>query len=237
MTEIFTVDIDSLSVHDEALSTPRMSTEQFESLKASLDSYGQMEPAIVYRGKIVDGRHRWLALKELKADTIKITKMPNNSTLADIKIVVRAKETRRHETASQLAISAYNYILASKTNVTQDEASKIFGVPTKRIGEAKKIDTFYGRRDILDLLFNGGKFNTGTAHIPFLTDSLGTILRWLAEHGQVMSSEDKDIGISARVQLTEDEQVIINKYMAAIRKESLLVKDEVARMLYAEIKA
>ncbi len=231
MNAITEMNIDELSLHAEALTTPRMGAEQFEALKADIDMHGQLDPATLYRGKIVDGRHRYLILKELGVTTMKVVKMANNSTIADIKAVVRSKETRRHETASQLAVTAYRMVLESGGTVSQAAAAKLVGANKKRVGEAKQIDVTYKRPDILELVFNGGKFNTGTEYIPFMSDSLGTILRWLGEN-KAPAGTDTEIGIDARDELTEDEQIIINKYVAAAKDESKLVLKELATRLY-----
>lgn len=222
-----------LSLHDEALTTPRMQVEQFEALKADIEVKGQLEPVLLHRAKIVDGRHRWLVLQELGIEDIMVIKMPYNSTIRDIKDAVRSKETRRHETPAQLAVTAYRLTLAE--DLTQQEASNKVGANRKRVSEAKKIAATYQRPDILEVLFNGEKFNTGTESIPFWTDSLGTILKWLAEHGTLVG-QGSYIGIEPRTELTEDEQVIVNKYMNALSRESIMVKAEVAKQAYAMAK-
>ena len=234
MKEIFELDITTLSIHDEALSTPRMLDVQYEALKADIEQNGQLDPVVIYRGKIVDGRHRFLILNELNIKTITCFKMPNNSTLSDIKKLVRSKETRRHETATQLAISALRHITKSNDKMTQADASKMFGVGIKAIGFAKKILVDYKREDLLDILFDGGKINIGTSYRPFMTDSLKTIVNWLDDN-KATSVENK-IGITARTELTEDENIIVNQFVRSIQKESKFVLDEIANRIYSLVK-
>ena len=234
MKEIFELDITTLSIHDEALATPRMLEVQYEALKADIEQNGQLDPVVIYRGKIVDGRHRFLILNELNIKTITCFKMPNNSTLSDIKKLVRSKETRRHETATQLAISALRHITKSNEKITQAEASKMFGVGPKAIGFAKKILVDYKREDLLDILFDGGKINIGTSYQPFMTDSLKTIVNWLDEN-KATSVENK-IGITARTELTEDENIIVNQFVRSVQKESKFVLDEIANRIYSLVK-
>ena len=234
MKEIFELDITTLSIHDEALATPRMLEVQYEALKADIEQNGQLDPVVIYRGKIVDGRHRFLILNELNIKTITCFKMPNNSTLSDIKKLVRSKETRRHETATQLAISALRHITKSNEKMTQAEASKMFGVGPKAIGFAKKILVDYKREDLLDILFDGGKINIGTSYQPFMTDSLKTIVNWLDDN-KATSVENK-IGITARTELTEDENIIVNQFVRSIQKESKFVLDEIANRIYSLVK-
>ena len=234
MKEIFELDITTLSIHDEALATPRMLEVQYESLKADIEQNGQLDPVVIYRGKIVDGRHRFLILNELNIKTITCFKMPNNATLSDIKKLVRSKETRRHETATQLAISALRHITKSNEKMTQAEASKMFGVGPKAIGFAKKILVDYKREDLLDILFDGGKINIGTSYQPFMTDSLKTIVNWLDDN-KATSVENK-IGITARTELTEDENIIVNQFVRSVQKESKFVLDEIANRIYSLVK-
>ena len=234
MKEIFELDITTLSIHDEALATPRMLEVQYEALKADIEQNGQLDPVVIYRGKIVDGRHRFLILNELNIKTITCFKMPNNATLSDIKKLVRSKETRRHETATQLAISALRHITKSNEKMTQAEASKMFGVGPKAIGFAKKILVDYKREDLLDILFDGGKINIGTSYQPFMSDSLKTIENWLDDN-KATSVENK-IGITARTELTEDENIIVNQFVRSIQKESKFVLDEIANRIYSLVK-
>ncbi len=234
MKEIFELDITTLSIHDEALATPRMLEVQYEALKADIEQNGQLDPVVIYRGKIVDGRHRFLILNELNIKTITCFKMPNNATLSDIKKLVRSKETRRHETATQLAISALRHITKSNEKMTQAEASKMFGVGPKAIGFAKKILVDYKREDLLDILFDGGKINIGTSYQPFMTDSLKTIVNWLDDN-KATSVENK-IGITARTELTEDENIIVNQFVRSVQKESKFVLDEIANRIYSLVK-
>ena len=231
MNTILTVDLNTLSIHKEALVTPIMSTDHYEALKADIDQQGQLDPATLYRGKIVDGRHRFLILQELGVPTMKVVKMDHNSTIKEIQALVHGKELRRHETAAQLAIRAYR--IAKDTGVSQAAAAKSIGANVKRVSEAKKIDQMYHRPDMLETLFNGKKCNIGTSRIPNNTESLGTIVRWLGE--TVSLGPGKDIGVVAREELTEDEQIIVNKFMNAIKDESKLVIRELASSLYHQV--
>lgn len=234
MNEIFKLSIKDVSIHDEALATPRMTEDQYESLKQDIIENGQIDPVLLYRGKIVDGRHRYLILCELNSDTILATKMNNNSTINDIRKVVRSRETRRHETPTQLAISALRYLANNVDKLTQAEVSKKFGVSSKTIGVARKISKDFGREDILDHLFNGGTVNIGNDYMPYNTDSLKTIVNWLdeAKAKQVTSK----IGIEARTELTESENIMISQVMFAIKNESKFFIEELASRLYSAVK-
>lgn len=234
--EIYTINPEDLVLHPEALATPKMTSENYEALKQDIEMNGQIDPVSVYRGKIVDGRHRWLILQELGVDTIKYTKLPNNTTLEEIKQLVHSKEMRRHESAGQLAIRAYRLKVAPNSVYSSFvAAANAVGANRKRVSEVKKIIEVYNRPDIIDWLFEGNAFNTGTEYAPFWTDSLGTILNWLAEHGTISGAQKKPEGIQPREELTEDEQLLVNTYVKAMVKESDLVLKEIAKQLYGRV--
>lgn len=235
--EIHSIHPADLVLHPEALATPKMNAEQYESLKRDIEIQGQLDPITTYRGKIVDGRHRWLIIQELGIDTIKYKKMPNNSKLQDIKDIVNSREMRRHETASQLAIRAYRLKTDPKLNITSfSNASDIVGANRKRVGEVKKIVELYGRNDIIELLFAGEKFNTGSERVPFWTDSLGTILNWLAENAIVVGKEINATKIKPEQELSEEQQLLVNTYLKALDKECELVRESVVKAVYSKLK-
>lgn len=54
--------------HPTAKITPDLSEEEFNGLKESIRTHGQMDPGYLYEGKILDGWHRYLACKEVGAE-------------------------------------------------------------------------------------------------------------------------------------------------------------------------
>lgn len=234
--EIHSISPADLVLHPEALATPKMSAEQYEALKKDIEMNGQLDPVTTYRGKIVDGRHRWLVLQELGIDSIKYTKMPNNSTLKAIKTVVNSRESRRHETAAQLAIRAYRLKTVPDSEFKSfSAAAESIGANRKRVTEVKKIIEVYGRNDIIELLFAGEKFDTGNNLTPFWTDSLGTILTWLEERGIMVGNEMNAKKVSPKVELTEEEQLTATSYITAWDKESEKVRKYVADVMYSKL--
>ena len=232
--EIMLITPSLLTLHEEALVTPRMSSTAYDALKKDIEINGQLDPVLVYRGKIIDGRHRWLIISELGIDEIKYILLPNNTTIAQIKRLVQSKETRRHETAGQLAIRAYRLkVEPNSIYKSFAESAEAVGAHPKRVGEVKKIIEMYGRNDIIELLFNGEQFNTGNEVVPFWTDSLPTVLRWLSEHGTLIGSKHKMLNIKPRRELTSDEELYISSMFNTATNESLMVVEALAERLYA----
>ena len=235
--EIKSITPNLLTLHPEALATPKMSGIAYDALKRDIEINGQLDPVITYRGKIVDGRHRWLIIQELGIDFIKYIELPNNTTIAQLRRLVQSKETRRHETAGQLAIRAYRlYTQKDSEFSSMSAAADAVGANRKRVSEVKKIIEMYGRIDIINKLFDGEQHNVGTLTIPFWTDSLGTILRWLEEHGTIVNAKQQVATIEPRKELTEDEETLVNSYVNMLGKESELVRQHISDRLYDRLK-
>ena len=232
--EIHRISPAELTLHQVALATPRMSDVAYMALKKDIEVNGQVDPVVVYRNKIVDGRHRWLILQELEMDVITYVVLPNNTTIAELKALVQSKETRRHETQAQLAIRAYREKIDPKSTYKSfAEAAAAIGAHKGRVSDAKQIAESYGRPDILQAIFEGEKFNTGTAYAPNWSDSLPAILKWLSEHGRPLKSGAQLGKIKPRTELTEDEQLLVNTYVNALCTESKMVMEAIASRLYS----
>lgn len=239
-TEPKDYNIKEITIHPEANATPVMTKEQYDALKLDIERNGQIDPVILFRGKIVDGRHRHRIMSELNHKTISGVSMPNNSTIAEIKSLAKSKETHRHQTPTQLAIYAYRQMLSHNANVknkdkymTQSDAAKEFGVVVKQIGRAARIDNKLMRPDILDMLFDGNKFNIGTLNRPLLTDSLQSVINYLDK----ISAEQSTIlnEISFEEQLTEEDNIVIAKIMNIARDQKRIVREALSKKLYSEL--
>ena len=230
--EIFEVDIAELELHPLAKTTPRMTDKQYTALKADIEINGQLEPITLYRGRIVDGRHRWLILQELGIESVLATKLSNNTTTEKLKSIVKSKETRRHETPTQLAISAYRLMLNSKVKLTIMEAAEIVGADRRKVSDAKSIAEVYKRPDILEMLFDGDKFNVGTTYVPARTDSLPSIMNWLKEQ----KASKKLVDTRGKIEMTEaqfTECAVISKEILGLDIRQI---EHIANALYTHVK-
>lgn len=226
-----------LTLHALVSKTPKMTAENYNSVKRDIEMNGQKDPVIVYRGKIIDGRHRWLMLQELGVDIIYYVELPNNTTLKELKATVFSKEFRRHESPAQLAISAYYELTSEDSDYkTLADVADVFGIPRPRVSEVKQIAVTYGRMDILTTIFNGDRFDVGTPYKPKYTDSLPAILNWLRENSSPTVQSKKDIGIKPRKELTSDEQMLVTTFLAAVAKESVFVQEAIADAMYTKLK-
>jgi hypothetical protein len=152
---------------------PYQSEAQFNALVRDIELNGQLEPVKLYRGKIVDGRHRWLALESLGEKTIKCVQLPNAYTLDKVKEVVFSMETRRHQDTTSKVIVAYRDYLQS--DETQQEIAKKHGVSQVDISHCKIIDSL--SPGITKLLFEGNSFKLNDYKTTRSLKKIATVLR------------------------------------------------------------
>ena len=239
-TEQKYINVDELDVHPEANATPVMTHEQYIALKIDIENNGQIDPVILYRGRIIDGRHRLKIAKELGHIQISTVSIPNNSTINDIRAIVKSKETHRHQTPTQLAIYAYRQMINNNMNtkskdkiMTQADAAKYYGIAVRQISRVSKLDTQLLRPDILDILFTGNKLNIGTTNRPLLTDSLQSVINYLEK---IRANESKILEeITIEQELTEDDNRIIAKIIGIIKDQKKIVGEAISKRLYAEL--
>ena len=143
---------------------PRMSEEQFKGLVSDIELNGQLEPIRLYRGKVVDGRHRTWAARELGIDTVDCVELPHKTTMKELEQIVASTENRRHQTGTQRACIAYLEMISEGTgNITSADQARKYGVNKaylsmcKAIAEKMGIDVIKGfiGGDSQRLLVNG----------------------------------------------------------------------------------
>jgi hypothetical protein len=167
--------VSGMELHHLTETHPVMAVEQYEAFKADIATNGQLQPVILYRNKIVDGRHRLKALKELGEKSIKTVSLPNNLTLTQVKAKVLSTEKRRHQSPTQLAIRGYREY---KAGMKQSEAVTSTGCSLSNLQHVVALEKL-GRLDVIDLLEKGGKVDIGVTNYSKFTDSLLGIVTWI----------------------------------------------------------
>lgn len=89
--------------HPASLLFPQMDQHRLDELKASIKQDGQLLPATLFEGQILDGRHRWLACEALGIECKTIEHVGNpwryviamNAQRRDLPAEVRALSTKR----------------------------------------------------------------------------------------------------------------------------------------------
>ena len=180
--DIKTIKLTDVTIHDLANSNPSMSDAEFNALQLDIAANTQLDPVTVYRGKIVDGRHRYKALTNLGLDTIIADILPNNTTLEKVRKLVMSKEIRRHQSATQKAIKAFRLVQMGTSNV---DAVKCVGCSKTNLRYAIALGKLK-RFDLIDRLEAGYKIKNTNGK---LTDSLLAVLN-LAKSASAETEED-----------------------------------------------
>lgn len=92
-----------LAPHSFADLVPSMTEEEYQGLKADIALHGQLEPIVLYEGKILDGRHRYRACRELGL-TPTFRRWEESGSAVDLVLSVNLH--RRHLTSGQRAAIA-----------------------------------------------------------------------------------------------------------------------------------
>ena len=136
----------SFSQHRLSAAYPAMATDEFQSLKDSIEIIGVQTPVTLFEGQVLDGWHRWTAALELGMAC-------PTAELGDVdpRDFVRAVngKSRRHLTQSQLAaaeVALWGWAPVGKPNVapgatlaTNAQMAAAAGVSPRTIRDAKAV--------------------------------------------------------------------------------------------------
>ncbi len=238
MSKTVNIPLEDLEIHELALRTPSMTDIQFNSLKESISTNNQLEPIKIYRGKVIDGRHRVKAMRELNKETIMTINEQSNQSIEDIENkVLNVWETRRHQTPTQKAIFAlyeFQKLKMSGEKVSQGEIASKFGTSRLMLSRAKTLSGLVPK-DIMDLLFNGGRVNISSSTKSATTDSLSTLIN----HYKMMTKEtiNNSINSSTNDDFTDDEMRTIRERISDLHDEfGSRILSKMNNMLYQSLK-
>ena len=213
--DMYVKDFDPQKFHKLAHMHPGMTELEFVALKEDISINGQLVPILVYRGKIVDGRHRWRALNELGSEKIKVWKIPHNFSIDAVEEIVVGMENRRHESKSQKAIRAWR-MWKSKGGTTQQEAALKYGVSYKLVREVEQIFKMRGEV-LIDSLFEGHRYNLISGRS---TDSLPAIVKDIKERIAYETRHDSEYDEPSSSYLdTVEEDNLVNEVVEDIIKK------------------
>ena len=148
-----------MEYHEIANIFPMMTDAEFEQLKDDIVLNGQLDPVVLYEGKILDGRNRWKVCTELGL-VINYDQYQGDNPLS---FVISKNLHRRHLDASQRAMIATDVkpllevearkrqgtrtdlpdfveiIPESSKGRARDQAGSLFGVSGRYVATAEKI--------------------------------------------------------------------------------------------------
>jgi ParB-like chromosome segregation protein Spo0J len=120
--------------------------DEFESLKASIKAHGIQTPIVMFEGKILDGRNRYLAARAVGHQFQPQNFITFARDLATAKDwVISANVQRRHLTSAQRA-ELIKHMLVEFPNKTDREIAAMLGVAHMTVWKYRKgdgVDTVY----------------------------------------------------------------------------------------------
>ena len=220
--------IADLKVHELASLNPGMNDLQFNTLKDSIEERGQLVPIYIWRGKIVDGRHRTKALHELGENIVNAMELPYSSTIEDIRGLIMDTENRRHQSEAQRAIQAWSMwkgtLGSEKLYKTAKIASEAVGVSKAYIEKAEWVNKRRGSKILKDMLLDGSCFIGGRQ------------VKNIATLQQLIKTEDEannEAALSSTVGgISNEKRMLIDSYVKMLSSEPAEVILEVATKLY-----
>jgi ParB-like chromosome segregation protein Spo0J len=151
------IETNKLSLHELTEAFPPMNPIDFFALVKDIEDKGIQDPVWVINGtEIIDGRHRYLAAKEIGLDKIPV-RFYHGKIDAALEFVFSANLHRRQLTISQRCFAAAKLVNTSHggyrrdyqdanlhlvnplPNITIEQAAKMFHVSRRSVATAKKI--------------------------------------------------------------------------------------------------
>jgi len=124
-----------METHELANIIPNMSDDEYKALKLDIQTNGLFNPIMLYEHKILDGRNRYKACKELNIEP----KYENYQGDSPVSYVLSLNIKRRHLNSSQLACIAVDILPYLKEEAKKRMESGINQYsPMQKIAEGKK---------------------------------------------------------------------------------------------------
>lgn len=122
-----------LKAHEFCALFPAMPADEFRGLKESIKVNGQLNPVVIYDGKILDGAHRYRACTELGVEPV-VEEFKGKDAFG---FVFDSNIKRRHLNSSQRACLAAK--LANIKNGGKKNGKTVNGFPSVSVSEAAKL--------------------------------------------------------------------------------------------------
>lgn len=141
---------DYYEIHPLANIVAMAGEREQQALTQDIKRNGQNEPAVLWRGKIVDGRCRQLACATLGV-VLETRELDNRLSESEVAVIVKSLNTRRNLTETQKIVSAY--IEQQRTGLSNAEIASSWGVAVRSLQNFKYVGAH--RPELVEPLFNG----------------------------------------------------------------------------------
>jgi hypothetical protein len=124
-----------------------------EALIDNIKEAGQKEPIVLWKGEIVDGRCRQIALAALNRPIL-YKELDDKLTEDEVKIYVKAVNTRRNLTIPQKIAVACKEYMNNKATKTRPQIANSWGISKTVLDNALWV--YSQNPEIIETIFNGG---------------------------------------------------------------------------------
>lgn len=155
---------------------PMAIIEEQVALTSDIELNGQRDAIVLWRGKVVDGRCRQLALVTLGRH-IMYKELDDKLTGEEVKIFVKSVNTRRNLTQTQKIITACKQSFDSDCKKSIEELAKSWGIGREVLKNARYI--YKNMPMIIDPLFNGKSVPINKNGKEIMTNKITTIYAYL----------------------------------------------------------
>lgn len=121
-------------LHRLATIFPELSSDEFKDMKASIQKIGLLEPITLWRKQIIDGRHRYLACREINYNLTEHDFYNLSYDANPGEYVLAKNNTRRHMDESQRAMAASEVLQIMP--MTVEEVSEVMNVSDRSVKKA-----------------------------------------------------------------------------------------------------
>ena len=171
------------------------------ALTEDIKNNGQRESAVLWRGKLVDGRCRQLACHALNVDLI-VRELDESLTRDEVAQVVKSLNTRRNLTDTQKCMSAFKQQEAAWE--TNEVVAKKWGIPLGTYRNARYVAT--NSTALVEPLFNGKSVkifdpDKGVIVTTSKINTLARIVKRTKEYGNVVENEDECVVFTVDAQI------------------------------------
>lgn len=155
---------------------PMATHDEQMALTSDIESNGQRDAIVLWRGEVIDGRCRQLALTTLGRH-IMYKELDDSLTEDEVKIFVKSVNTRRNLTMTQKVIAACKQSLEPDCNKTIDEVAKSWGIGKEVLKNARYI--YRTMPMFIEPLFNGKSVPVVKDGKEVVTNKITTIYAYI----------------------------------------------------------
>jgi hypothetical protein len=173
------------------------SEKEQQALVNDIAKNGQQESAVLWQGRLVDGRCRQIACTALGID-LKVRELDSTLSRSQVALIVKSLNTRRNLTMTQKIASAYKQYKRTGDTMADVAEQWAISVPSlKNFNYIAKV-----RADWVDILFDGNTvkvFDPEKGH-EIVTDKVNTLARIakkIKELGKVVIDNSEEVEFSS----------------------------------------